>query len=192
MPKMIGPRLRARCARLVREHQLEYPTQTAAVIAARNYPHWKRPARITARTAINALVEDKIRDLAWATNPFIGQIQTTPEGQYGRRKWTALLCRQDGLAGASRGAVGRAMRTLGLEGIQRVKKLHTTVPDPDGKRAVDPRNRDFTAPAPNRVWVTGFTYVRTWVGFVYVAFVVDVFVRRIIGWNASQASESTW
>lgn len=77
------------------------------------------------------------------------------------------------------------MRTLGLEGIRRVKKVRTTIANPDGKRAGDLLNRDFTAPAPNRVWVTDFTYVRTWAGFVYVAFVLDVLAQRIVGWHAS-------
>ena len=77
------------------------------------------------------------------------------------------------------------MHTLGLEGVRRSKKLRTTISDPDGKRAGDLLNRDFTAAAPNRVWVTDSTYVRTWAGFVYVAFVVDVFAQRIVGWHAS-------
>ncbi|GAA1344004.1 hypothetical protein GCM10009594_19530 [Kocuria palustris] len=79
------------------------------------------------------------------------------------------------------------MRTLGLEGTRRAKKIRTTIPGPDGKRAGDLLNRDFTAPAPNRVWATDFTYVRTWAGFVYVAFVVDVFAQRIVGWHASSS-----
>ena len=161
--------------------------QQGFVIAARTYRAWKRPARIAARTVTDALVEDKIRDLAWTVNPVTGLVQMTPEGLYGRRKWVALLRRQAGLAGASRGAVDRAMRTLGLEGIRRVKKLRTTIANPDGKRAGDLLNRDFTAPAPNRVWVTDFTYVRTWAGFVYVAFVLDVFAQRIVGWHASSS-----
>jgi len=79
------------------------------------------------------------------------------------------------------------MRTLGLEGIRRVKKVRTTIPNPDGKRAGDLLNRDFTAPAPNRVWVTDFTYVRTWAGFVYLAFVLDVLAQRFVGWHASSS-----
>lgn len=133
--------------------------QQGLAIAARTYRAWKNPARIAARTVTDALVEDKIRDLAWRTNPVTGLIQMTPEGLYGRRKWVALLRRQEGLAGTSRGAVDRAMRTLGLEGIRRAKKLRTTIPNPNGKRAGDLLNRDFTAPAPNLVWVTDFTYV---------------------------------
>src|SRR5690606_39457569 len=85
------------------------------------------------------------------------------------------------------GPVDRAMRTLGLEGIRRAKKLRTIIPNPNGKRAGDLLNRDFTAPAPNLVWVTDFTYVRTWAGFVYVAFVVDVLAQRIVGWPASSS-----
>ncbi len=113
----------------------------------------------------------------------------TPEGLYGRRKWVALLRRREGLASTSRGAVDRAMRTLGLEDLRRAKKLRTT-PKPDGKRAGDLLNRDSTAPAPNLVWVTDFTYVRTWAGFVYVAFVVDVFAQRIVDRHASSSMRS--
>ena len=159
--------------------------QQGLSIAARTYRSLKHPARVADRTVTDALVEDKIRELAWTFNATIQRWHMTPEGLYGRRKWVALLRRQEGLAGTSRGAVDRAMRTLGLEGIRRAKKLRTTIPNPDAKRAGDLLNRDFTAPAPNLVWVTGFTYVRTWAGFVYVAFVVDVFAQRIVGWHAS-------
>lgn len=158
-------------------------------IAARTYRPWKRPARLADRTITDALVEDEIRELAWTINPATGQVQMTPEGLYGRRKWVALLRRQEGLAGTSRAAVDRAMRTLGLEGIRRAKKRRTTIPNPDGKRAGDLLNRDFTAPAANLVWVTDFTYVRTWAGFVYVPFVVDVFTQRIVGWHASTSKK---
>ena len=112
-------------------------SQQGLKIAARTYRAWKRPARIAVRTVTDALVEDQIRDLAWTVNQVTGQIQMTPEGLYGRRKWVALLRRQPGFAGTSRGAVDRAMRTLGLEGVRRAKKLRITVPDPDGIRAGD-------------------------------------------------------
>lgn len=78
--------------------------------------------------------------------------------------------RRTAVPDASAGAVDRAMSTLGLVGVRRGKKVRTTVPGKDGKRAGDLLDRDFAAPAPNRVWVTDFTYVRTWAGFVYVAF----------------------
>ena len=101
-------------------------------IAARTYRAWNRPARIDERTLTDALVEDQIRELAWTVNQVTGQIQMTPEGLYGRRKWVALLRRQKSLAGTSRGAVDRAMRTLGLEGVRRTNQLRTIVPDPEG------------------------------------------------------------
>ena len=131
----------------------------------------------------DALVIDAIRDIAWTTNPK-GERVLAPEGLYGRRKMTAYL-RRTALPEASAGAVDRAMRILGLEGVRRVKKVRTTIPAADGKRAGDLLDRDFTAPAPNRVWVTDFTYVRTWAGFVYVAFILDVFAQRIVAWHAS-------
>ena len=69
--------------------------------------------------------------------------------------------------------------------MRRGKPVKTTIRAKDGKRAGDLLNRDFTAPAPNRVWVTDFTYVRCWAGFVYVAFIVDVFAQRIVAWHAA-------
>ncbi len=98
--------------------------------AARTYRSWRQPAGVADRTVTDALVEEKIRELARRANPVTRQVQMTPEGLYGRRKWVALLRRQEGLASTSRRAVDRAMRTLGLEGIRRAKKLRTT-PIPD-------------------------------------------------------------
>src|SRR5699024_12629178 len=94
---------------------------------------------------------------------------------------------QPGFAGASRGSVDRAMRTLGLQGVVRAKKIRTTIPGADGKRAGDLVNPDFSAAAPDLVWVTYFTYVRTWAGVVFVAFVLGVFAQRIVGGPASSS-----
>jgi putative transposase len=77
------------------------------------------------------------------------------------------------------------MRILGVRGVRRGKKIRTTIPAKDGRRAADLLDRDFTAPAPNRVWVADFSHVRTWLGFVYVAFIVDVFAQRIVAWHAA-------
>jgi putative transposase len=66
----------------------------------------------------------------------------------------------------------------------------TTIPGKDGQPARDLLNRAFTAPAPNRVWIAGLTYVGAWTGFVYVAFVVDVFAHWIIAWHASNRSSA--
>jgi transposase InsO family protein len=97
---------------------------------------------------------------------------------------TALV-RRTALPDASAGAVDRAMRALGLSGVRRGRAVRTTIPARDGKRAGDLLNRRFAAEAPNLVWVTDFTYVRTWAGFVYVAFILDVFAQRIVAWHAS-------
>ncbi len=72
-----------------------------------------------------------------------------------------------------------------MSGVRRGKSVRTTIPAKDGHRANDLLNRQFTAPAPNTRWVADFTYCRTWAGFVYVAFVADVFSQRIVGWQAA-------
>jgi putative transposase len=157
-------------------------------IAARTYRAWTQPDRVVAeRTISDAHVEDAVRELAWTIDDD-GRRRLTPEGLYGRRKMTALVRRT--LPGASRGAVDRAMRTLGLHGVVRAKGVRTTIPAADGKRAGDLLNRDFTADAPNRTWVMDFTYVRCWAGFVYVAFVLDVFAQRIVAWNAATTKQT--
>ena len=99
------------------------------------------------------MVVDAVRDLAWTTDERTGVRKLAPEGLYGRRKMTALVRRRR-LPEASAGSVDRAMRLLGLSGVRRDKGIRTTIPARDGKRAGDLLDRDFTAPAPNRVWVT--------------------------------------
>ena len=106
-----------------------------------------------------------------------------PEGLYGRRKMLVAV-RNHTRQRVSPGSVDRAMRGFGLQGVRRDKGIRTTIPAKDGVRAGDLLNRDFTATAPNRCWVTDFTYCRTWSGWVYVAFIVDVFSQRIVAWHA--------
>ncbi len=125
---------------------------------------------------------NQVRDLAWKVD-HEGVRRMTPEGLYGRRKMTALVRRSS--PDASPGAVDRAMRSLALQGIRRSKGIRTTIPAKDGKRAGDLLDRDFTAEAPNRTWVMDFTYVRTWAGFVYTAFILDVFAQKIVAWNVA-------
>ncbi len=84
----------------------------------------------------------------------------------------------------ARCTVARLMRRLGLAGVVRGRTVRTTIPDPAAACALDRVNRHFKAPRPNALWVSDFTYVPTWSGFVYVAFVIDVFARRIVGWRA--------
>jgi putative transposase len=151
-------------------------------VAARTYRAWRtRPP--AARTVSDAHVVDAVGDLAWTVG-VDGRRRLAAEGLYGRRKMTALLRRTE-LGEVSAGAVDRAMRMLGLTGVRRDKGVRTTIPGKDGIRAGDLLDRNFTAAAPNRTWVTDFTYVRTWAGFVYVAFIVDVFAQRILAWHAS-------
>ena len=153
-------------------------------VAARTYRAW-RTGRVAASTITDASVVDVVRGLVWQPDPRTGRLVMTPEGLYGRRKMTALVRRHQ-LPDASAGSVDRAMRVLGLSGVRRDKHVRTTIPAKDGIRAGDLLNRDFTAPAPNRVWVTDFTYVRTWSpSWVYVAFIVDVYSQRILAWHAS-------
>ena len=152
-------------------------------IAARTYREWARANQtLAARTMSDAAVIDQVRELVWKLDPE-GVRRMTPEGLYGRRKMTALVCRTS--PDASPGSVDRAMRSLGLQGIRRSKGIRTTIPAKDGNRAGDLLDRDFTAEAPNRTWVMDFTYVRTWAGFVYVAFILDVFAQKITAWNVA-------
>jgi putative transposase len=103
---------------------------------------------------------------------------------YGRRK-LAKAARRVGID-AGRDQVARLMRAGGMRGATRAKKRFTTRAHPAAVRAPDLVRRDFTAAAPDRTWVADFTYCSTWSGIVYVAFVVDVFSRRIVGWKAAR------
>jgi putative transposase len=109
-------------------------------------------------------------------------------GVYGARKvWRAL--NREGVA-VARCRVERLMRELGLAGAVRGKVKRTTMSAEAAARPGDLVDRDFTAPAPNRLWVADLTYVATRSGFVYVAFVMDVYSRRIVGWPASNSLRS--
>lgn len=92
----------------------------------------------------------------------------------------------------ARCTVERLMRGLGLHGVIRGKPVRTTVSDKATPCPLDHVNRQFRAPAPNRLWVSDFTYVATWQGFVYVAFVIDTYVRRIVGWRASRTAHASF
>ncbi|MFG1682906.1 IS3 family transposase [Nonomuraea sp. NPDC049269] len=145
------------------EHGLAISPST--YYAAKNRPPSARQVR-------DAELDDHIR-----------RIHTTNYGVYGTRKvWRQLLREGHQVA---RCTVERRMRALGLQGARRGKKIRTTMADPDHQRAADLVRRDFTTPRPNTVWVADFTYVHAWCGIVYVAFVVDVYSRAIVGWTAS-------
>ena len=87
----------------------------------------------------------------------------------------------------ARCTVERLMKQLGLRGVMRGKRVRTTVPDAIAPRPLDRVNRQFKAARPNQLWVSDFTYVSTWQGWLYVAFVIDVFARRIVGWRVSSS-----
>jgi putative transposase len=116
-------------------------------------------------------------------NPEITRVHAANYGVYGARKvWLAL--NREGTA-VARCTVERLMAELGLAGATRGKSRRTTIADPAAARPADLVQRQFAPPAPNRLWVADLTYVSTWSGFAYVAFVVDAYARRILGWRVA-------
>ncbi len=109
---------------------------------------------------------------------------------YGVRKvWRQL--RREGFD-VARCTVARLMRAMGLAGVIRGKPVRTTISDRAAPCPLERVNRQFRAPAPNMLWVSDFTYVATWAGFVYVAFVIDIYARRIVGWRASRSAHASF
>ena len=144
------------------------------------YEHRARAADATrrpARTQRDATLREAVRRV-WEAHRRV----------YGVRKvWRQL--RREGHA-VARCTVARLMRAEGLRGIVRGRRVRTTVPEAAAERPLDLVQRQFRATAPNQLWVADFTYVATWRGFVYVAFVIDVFSRRIVGWRAHTTMRS--
>ena len=104
---------------------------------------------------------------------------------YGVNKvWRQLI--REGIR-VARCTVERLMKKLGIQGIRRGKKCWTTIADDLLDRPADKVNRQFVATRPNQLWVADITFVATWIGFVYVAFITDVFARRIVGWRVSRS-----
>jgi transposase InsO family protein len=140
---------------------LEVPTSTY-------YARKRRPP--SARAASDVALLAQIR-----------QVHAANYGVYGaRRVWKQL--HRDGL-GVARCTVERLMRADGLAGVRRGRKRRTTTPEPAASRPPDLVQRQFTATRPDQLWVADLTYVRTWEGWVYVAFVLDVFSRLLVGWQ---------
>ena len=130
------------------------------------------PARRSARARREATLQAEIARV-WQANRRV----------YGARKvWRQL--RREGTP-VARCTVERLMRAAGLAGVVRGRRVRTTVPECAAERPLDLVQRQFRATRPNALWVADFTYVATWSGMVYVAFVIDVFSRRIVGWRAS-------
>jgi transposase InsO family protein len=137
------------------------------------------PSRLSARARRDAALKDEVQR-AFETNFRV----------YGVRKvWRQL--QREGFD-VARCTVARLMRAMSLEGIIRGKPLRTTVSDKAAPCPLDHVNRQFHAPAPNMLWVSDFTYVATWTGFVYVAFVIDTYARRIVGWRVSRTAHASF
>ena len=135
------------------------------------------PARASARARRDGGLKEKIRQV------FDANFQV-----YGARKvWRQL--RREG-EDVARCTVERLMKEMGLQGAIRGKGIKTTKSNPAAPCPLDRVNRQFQAPRPNALWVSDFTYVSTWGGFVYVAFVIDTFARRIVGWKVSRTAHA--
>ena len=122
----------------------------------------------------------------------VAQVHARSHGIYGSLKISQALAQQDELELACRNTVATAMRELGLK--SRVTKSFTpttTQADPTKQPAPNKLNRDFTAPAPNRKWVTDITYLLTAEGWVYLAVVLDLFSRKVVGWSLQRSLETT-
>jgi putative transposase len=119
-----------------------------------------------------------------AVKPLILEVFNTNYQVYGRRKMKAALRREHGI-NLDKDRIARLMRELGIRGATRTRSTVTTRSDRSSPRAPDLVNRRFRAERPNQLWVCDFTYVATWSGFAYTAFVTDVFSRRIVGWRTA-------
>ena len=107
---------------------------------------------------------------------------------YGARKVWRQLQREG--QDVARCTVERLMQSMGLQGVIRGRPVKTTISDTALPCPRDHVNRQFKAPRPNALWVSDFTYVATWTGFVYVAFIIDVYARRIVGWRVSRTAHT--
>jgi len=157
-------------------------TQHGCPIAPSTY-YAARHRAASARAVRDELVLDEIHRVHKASR----------NGLYGARKIYHQLRREGVTVGGSpvaRCTVERLMKTAELQGVRRSRRVRTTVPDEAAARPADLVKRDFTATAPNELWVVDFTYVATFAGFAYVAFVVDVFSRMIVGWRAARSMET--
>jgi putative transposase len=119
----------------------------------------------------------------------VARVHAEHYGVYGARKvWLQL--NREGVP-VARCTVERLMRTLGLRGVRRGRRWRTTIADPAASRPADLVGRRFDPPAPNVLWVADFTYCPTWSGMVYVAFVIDAYSRRVLGWRAATSMTTT-
>jgi putative transposase len=143
---------------------------------------------VTKRADPSRLSDRAKRDLGLKTE--IERVFAENFEVYGARKvWRQL--NREGIA-VARCTVERLMAGLGLQGVVRGKPIKTTIGDRSAPCPLDHVNRQFHAPAPNMLWLSDFTYVSTWGGFVYVAFVIDAYARRIVGWRVSRTAHASF
>jgi len=143
---------------------------------------------VTKRADPSRLSDRAKRDLGLKTE--IERVFAENFEVYGARKvWRQL--NREGIA-VARCTVERLMAGLGLQGVIRGKPIKTTIADRAAPCPLDHVNRQFHAPAPNMLWLSDFTYVSTWAGFVYVAFVIDAYARRIVGWRVSRTAHASF
>ncbi len=137
------------------------------------------PSKLSARARRDAVLRIEVR-----------RVFETNFRVYGVRKVWRQLRREE--FDVARCTVARLMRAMGLAGVIRGKPVRTTISDKATPCPLDRVNRQFRAVAPNRLWVSDFTYVATWAGFVYVAFVIDTYARRIVGWRVSRNAHASF
>ncbi|RQP85042.1 IS3 family transposase [Burkholderia ubonensis] len=145
-------------------------------IAPSGYRRHAAQLRDPERRSVRAIRDERLR-------PEIERVWRANMQVYGADKVWKQMNRER--IAVARCTVERLMKQLGLRGVMRGKRVRTTVPDAIAPRPLDRVNRQFKAARPNQLWVSDFTYVSTWQGWLYVAFVIDVFARRIVGWRVS-------
>jgi transposase InsO family protein len=162
------------------DHGVEPICKVLPIAPSTYHAHARRranPETAPARVKRDAQVMDEIRRV------FDENFQV-----YGVRKvWRQMLREGHDVA---RCTVARLMRKMGLQGVIRGRRVRTTVPDKAAPCPLDHVNRQFQVARPNVLWVSDFTYVATWQGFVYVAFVIDAYARRIVGWRVSRSAHA--
>ena len=137
------------------------------------------PTRLSARAKRDA-----------ALKPEIARVFAENFAVYGVRKVWRQLDREN--VDVARCTVARLMQNMGLQGVIRGKPVRTTISDKAAPCPLDHVHRQFRAPRPDALWVSDFTYVSTWTGFVYVAFVIDAYARRIVGWRVSRTAHTAF
>jgi putative transposase len=159
-------------------HGVEPICRSLGIAPSTYYAVKKRQANPSARARRDAELLVEVR-----------RVHDRAAGVYGADKvWWQL--RREGIT-VARCTIERLMRSDGRQGVVRAKKRRTTIAEQRADRPADLVDRDFTATAPNRLWVADFTYVMTWSGVVYVAFVIDAFSRRIVGWKADTTMKTS-